>query len=98
MKILIVRTFPDILNLESYNVQEIGLAKALCLKGHHCDIVLYHGKNKDKVQEYRFENQGKEYHFIIYWLKGIGFLKNGYMPSLKKIINLLNSSNKIMYH
>ena len=41
MKILIVRTFPDILNLNSYNVQEVGLAKALTLKGHQCDIVLY---------------------------------------------------------
>ena len=48
MKILIVRTFPDILNLNSYNVQEVGLAKALTLKGHQCDIVLYNGKHADR--------------------------------------------------
>ena len=29
MKVLLVRSFPDVLNLNTYNVQEIGLAKAL---------------------------------------------------------------------
>ena len=33
MKVLLVRPFPDILNLNTYNVQEIGLAKALAAKG-----------------------------------------------------------------
>ena len=41
MKILIVRSFPDILNLNAYNVQEIGLAKALTRRGQECGIVLY---------------------------------------------------------
>ena len=86
MKILIIRTFPDILNLNTYNVQEIGLAKALTMKGHVCDVVLYHGKNADKKEPYVFNYEGKEYQFNIYWLKGIGILKNGFMPSLKKII------------
>ena len=44
MKILIVRLFPDELNINNYNVQEIGLAKALVKKGHVCDIVLYTNK------------------------------------------------------
>lgn len=87
MKILIIRTFPDILKLDSYNVQEIGLAKALIRKGHECDIVLYYGKKEDKTEEYRFEAEGKEYSFSIYWLKGFAFLKNGYMPSVKKLIS-----------
>lgn len=87
MKILIVRTFPDILNLNSYNVQEIGLAKALTLKGHQCDIVLYNGKHADRRDPYLFEHDGKKYRFTIYWLKGVFFLKNGFMPSVKKIIS-----------
>lgn len=87
MKILIVRTFPDILNLNSYNVQEVGLAKALTLKGHQCDIVLYNGKHADRRDPYLFEHDGKKYRFTIYWLKGFGFFKNGFMPSVKKIIS-----------
>lgn len=86
MKILIVRTFPDILNLKSYNVQEVGLAKALVKKGHVCDIVLYNGKQEDRQEEYRFIVDGKEYGFVIHWLKGYNFFKNGLMPSLRKLI------------
>lgn len=87
MKILIVRTFPDILNLNSYNVQEVGLAQALTLKGHQCDIVLYNGKHANRRDPYLFEHDGKKYRFTIYWLKGFGFFKNGFMPSVKKIIS-----------
>lgn len=86
MKILIVRTFPDKLNLNSYNVQEVGLAKALVKKGHICDIVLYSGKEKDRVQDYKFFSEGQEFGFKIYWMHGFGVLKNGLMPSVKKIV------------
>ena len=86
MKILIVRTFPDIMNIESYNVQEIGLAKALIMAGNVCDIILYHGKSKDHIQEYTFKSDGKAYTFKIYWLHGYNLIKNGFMPSAKKII------------
>ena len=54
MKILIVRTFPDVLKIDSYNVQEIGLARALTMRGHQCDIVLYNGENEDRTQRYTF--------------------------------------------
>ena len=86
MKILIIRTFPDKLNLNSYNVQEVGLAKALVKKGHICDIVLYNGKEKDWIQDYNFSSEGKNYEFKIYWMHGFGILKNGFMPSVKRII------------
>lgn len=86
MKILIIRTFPDKLNLDSYNVQEVGLAKALVKKGHICDVVLYNGKEKDYIQSYSFICEDKEYEFKIYWLSGFGILKNGFMPSVKRII------------
>ena len=86
MKILIIRPFPDKLNLKSYNVQEVGLAKALVMKGHICDIVLYHGKEKDKEEEYSFSVGSLRYSFKIYWLQGYSFCKNGFMPSVKKLI------------
>ena len=86
MKILIVRTFPDIMNTEGYNVQEIGLARALIVVGNVCDIILYNGKNKDRVQECTFEENGKIYYYRIYWLRGYNLLKNGFMPSAEKII------------
>lgn len=88
MRILIVRTFPDIMNINAYNVQEIGLAKALIMQGNVCDIVLYHGKNPDK-EEIIYFRDGKgetEHQLKIYWLKGYNLVKNGFMPSLKKII------------
>lgn len=86
MKILIVRTFPDILNLNSYNVQEVGLARALTVKGHQCDIVLYGGKRADHEEHFSFVHEGKKHSFTIYWLKGYAFFKNGYMPSVKKLM------------
>lgn len=86
MKVLIVRTFPDILNLNTYNVQEIGLAKALACKGLECSVALYHGKNPDKEERVTFVKDGREYAYTIYWLKGFGFYKNGFMPSVYRLI------------
>ena len=87
MKILIVRSFPDILNLNAYNVQEIGLAKALTRKGLECGIVLYNGGQKDRTERYAFFRDGKEYSFTIYWLRGFSFFKNGIMPSVFRLIS-----------
>ena len=87
MKILIVRSFPDILNLNAYNVQEIGLAKALTCKGLECGIVLYNGGQKDRTERYAFFRDGKEYSFTIYWLRGVSFFKNGIMPSVFRLIS-----------
>lgn len=86
MKILIIRAFPDKLDLNSYNVQEIGLARALAVKGHQCDVVLYNGKEKDRKEVYTFAQNDCKYRFLIYWLKGYSVLKNGFMPSVKKLI------------
>lgn len=86
MKILIVRTFPDKLDLHSYNVQEIGLAQALVARGNQCDIVLYNGREADRRESYTFRKNGKEYSFIIYWMKGFSCFKNGFMPSVGKIL------------
>lgn len=86
MKILIVRTFPNIINPNQYNVQEIGLAKALTRKGHECGIVLYHGKNKDSIEKLEVPCDNEKKIITIYKLHGCNFLKNGIFPTLHKIV------------
>lgn len=43
MRILIIRNYPSFMDLQynTYNIQEIGLAKALVRRGHECDIVFW---------------------------------------------------------
>lgn len=77
MRVLIVRGFPEQLHIDSYNVQEIGLAAALRRRGVEADIVMFGG------HEHR--QQVLEDGTIIYWLKGINVIKNGVMPSLRKL-------------
>lgn len=86
LRVLIVRTFPDVLNLNSYNVQEIGLAKALTCKGCECGVVLYNGRKREREENYVFSRNGQEYSFRVYWLTGIGIFKNGFMPSVYRIM------------
>lgn len=51
MKILIIRNYPSYMavNNNTYNIQEVGLAKALVRKGHTCDIVFWTDKQKETV-------------------------------------------------
>ena len=57
----------------------------------HLDVykrqVLYNGSQKDRKERYTFSEDGKEYSFIIYWLKGFSFFKNGIMPSVFRLIS-----------
>ena len=51
MKILIIRNFPSFMSVKNntYNIQEVGLAKALVRKGHICDIVFWTDKEEETV-------------------------------------------------
>ena len=83
-KILIIRTFPSILDPEGYNIQEIGFAKALVRAGLKCDVVLYNGSNPDEIKEITVK--GTEDKIIkVYMRHGFGILKNGFFPGLKEI-------------
>ena len=73
MKILIIRTYPDELNINNYNCQELGLAKALVKEGNICDIVLYTSKKKNYEEEIIVDDKRKIH---IYYLKAKKFLKN----------------------
>lgn len=83
MKILIVRTFPSIMNIAHYNVQEIGLAKALVREGHECGIVFYNGFHKSRVEEIAVD--GTDGKVRVYWLRGLNLAKNGVFFGLSAI-------------
>lgn len=87
MKILIVRTFPNFLDATKYNIQEIGLAKALVKAGHEVGIVLYNGKNKDTIKKISVPCENEIREIIVYYLHGWNFFKNGIFPSLKKVVD-----------
>lgn len=79
MRILIIRMYPDVLNIESYNCQEIGLAKALIRKGNQCDVVLYTDKNENWEDDVYFDD-GKKIH--IYYLKAKSIFKNAFFDKI----------------
>lgn len=77
MKILIIRMFPNVININNYNVQEIGLARALVKKGYVCDIVLY-----TKGQEYEdYINIDNEHKIKIYYLNAKNFINNAFFSN-----------------
>ena len=51
MKILIIRNFPSYMAVKNntYNIQEIGLAKALVRKGNICDILFWTDKKEEDI-------------------------------------------------
>ena len=52
MKILIIRNFPSYMEVRSnntYNVQEVGLAKSLVRAGHSCDVLFWTDRNETDV-------------------------------------------------
>lgn len=63
MKVLIVRTGATEMNLDSYNLQEVGLARALARRGNSCDII-YYTTGECRVEEI----EGGEAPVRLFWL------------------------------
>ncbi|MCD8369057.1 MAG: glycosyltransferase family 4 protein [Clostridiales bacterium] len=84
MKILIIRVAANKLNLRTYNVQEVGLAKALVRKGHQCDVMYYTDQKQESMEEVIFDNDKR---VRIIWSPGIRIFQESYYPSLKSHIN-----------
>ena len=65
MRILIVRNYPTTFELENrcYNIQEIGLARALRRRGHACDVVFFCA-NRPRLCEVACENGPICVHYI----------------------------------
>ena len=78
-KLLLIRPFANMMNIKSYNSQEIGLCKAFCKYGYDCDIVYFSTVNRS---EQVFSN-GKNKITLI-WKKGIKF---GTMAIYPKYLN-----------
>lgn len=84
MKVLIVRPSANKMNLKTYNLQEVGLAKALVRRGHSCDVMYYGGNEKDHFETIRFDDD--KHQIRILWIRGFSFLREGYYPTLKKYV------------
>lgn len=78
-KILYVRSGPYKVNINSYNLQEIGFSKELCKRGIDCDILYYSNENKDELV---YECDGKK--VTVLWRKGIKLLRSGIYPQILK--------------
>lgn len=89
MKILIFRTCSTDININSYNIQEIGLAKALIDSGNVCDIIFYTSK-EEKIQRIFYGDK----EIKIYWVKGFNFLHNG-IYNFDKILKITNNYDVI---
>lgn len=85
MKILLVRTFPTVMDPNNYNSQEVGLARAFVRAGHRCDIVYYCGK--DPAHDQIVEVPGSAQTVTIHWLPGFGLLKNGFFKGLRPLLD-----------
>ncbi|MDP4145741.1 MAG: glycosyltransferase family 4 protein [Bacillota bacterium] len=81
MKILIIRNNANEVDLETYNLQELGLAKALVLSGHTCDIVYY---TRERNQGIQVVDIGDGKSVTIFWCRAIKVLNNAIYFSLFK--------------
>ena len=74
MRILIIRSYPSYMDVEknTYNIQEVGLAKALVRKGHVCDIVFWTDKEEKNIT-IEVENYGN---VNVFYRQGKTALKN----------------------
>lgn len=74
MKILIIRNFPSYMSVKNntYNIQEVGLAKALVRKGNKCDIVFWTDK-EEEIVTIPVDNCGE---IKVFYRKGKTNLKN----------------------
>lgn len=76
-RLLYIRSGPYKVNLNSYNLQEVGFSKELCKRGIDCDIVYYSDEDKDEIV---YENEGNK--VTILWRKGIKILRTGIYPQI----------------
>lgn len=79
MKILIIRSGPYQVNVDAYNLQELGLASAFIGAGHTCDVMYYH-----KKCSYNQIVRKNGYEINVLWREGIRLLRSGVYPQVLK--------------
>lgn len=84
MKILIIRNFPSYMDVKynTYNIQEVGLAKALIRNGHKADIVLWTDK-EEKEEIIKFDDNMS---ITVFYRKGKNILKNAIYTNIDELI------------
>lgn len=94
MKILLVRTSADENTVfkNTYNEQEIGLAKNLIKKGHVCDVVYYANMGNKSIQKYPVGDK----HITIYNIEGRKFLNTAIYN--KEILDLCKKYDVIQVY
>lgn len=81
-KILYIRNFASKVDINTYNLQEIGFGKALVRKGYDCDIVYYTDESESHEQTIYTYRKNR---LSIIWMPAFKFLSNGiYLKVLKK--------------
>ena len=80
MKILLVRTWPTMLDVtkQTYNIQEVGLAKALMRRGHQADLLFWTSEEEKDVLVP--VSAGKDIH--VFYRRGYALLKNVWFPHM----------------
>lgn len=73
MKILIIRNYPSYMEVKNntYNIQEIGLAKALVKRNCECDILFWTGEEERQINV-----QVGDKNITVYYRTAVSILKN----------------------
>ncbi|NCT37352.1 glycosyltransferase family 1 protein [Bacillus sp. EB93] len=84
-RVLITRNFANKVNINSYNLQEIGLGKALVREGFNCDIIYY--SDGETFDEIIYESEKRK--LTIKWTKAVKFMSNSIFHSIlnKSVLN-----------
>ena len=88
MKILIIRTTPEKVRIKrcTYNLQEVGLAKALIRAGHICDIVYW----TNETESTDIVHFGCSQELKVVHKRGKGFLKNAIYKDIDTLAEQYN--------
>lgn len=83
MRILIVRNYPSYMAVKNntYNIQEVGLAKALVRKGNVCDILFWTDKEEEMITV-QMDDRGK---INVFYRHGKTMLKNTIYDGCKEL-------------
>lgn len=85
MRVLIIRNYPSYMEVmnNTYNIQEVGLAKALVRRGNICDILFWTDREEKNI-EIPVDNGGK---VIVFYRHGKTALKNTVYSRCKELFS-----------
>lgn len=95
MKILIIRNYPSYMDVvhNTYNIQEVGLARALTRRGHQCDIVLWTGGRQTTVALPAGRGTVR-----VFYRHGVSALKNTVYPGCSALFRQYDILQPVEYN